>query len=96
MEITAALVDKLSELSRLHFSETEKTEISKDLQRMIDFVEKLKELDLEGVEPLLHMSDSHNVLRDDVVKSTISREEAFRNAPMQDGRFFQVPKFLKK
>ena len=87
---------KLAHLSRLQFNETEKAEIKNDLQRMIAFVEKLDELDLDGVEPLLHMSDEVNVLRDDEVKGSVSREEALKNAPLHDEQFFKVPKVIKK
>jgi len=63
---------------------------------MISFVEKLDELDLEGTEPLLHMSANVNVLRDDEVKGSITREEALQNAPAHDDNFFKVPKVIKK
>lgn len=96
MEVNDEMVDKLAKLSRLQFNETEKTEIKKDLQRMIGFVEKLNELNLEGVEPLLHMTDEVNVLREDEVKGSVSREEGLKNATGSDGIFFQVPKVIKK
>ena len=63
---------------------------------MISFVEKLDELDLEGTEPLLHMSDNVNVLRADEIKGSVSREEALKNAPVHDDKFFKVPKVIKK
>ena len=96
MEITNELVDKVANLSRLHFDEAEKPAIKKDLQRMIQFIEKLDELDTSKVEPLLHMTDNINVLREDVVKGSISREEGLKNAPVHDGQFFKVPKVIKK
>ena len=96
MEVTGALVDKLAHLSRLEFNTAEKEEIKNDLQRMISFVEKLNELDLEGTEPLLHMSANVNVLREDEVKSSMTREEALKNAPAHDDKFFKVPKVIKK
>ena len=96
MEVNDALVDKLAHLSRLQFKETEKAEIKNDLQRMIAFVEKLNELDLENVQPLLHVSDEVNVLREDEVKGSISREEALKNAPLHDDEFFKEPKVIKK
>ncbi|MEO7924144.1 MAG: Asp-tRNA(Asn)/Glu-tRNA(Gln) amidotransferase subunit GatC [Chitinophagaceae bacterium] len=96
MQVNNALVDKLAHLSRLQFNETEKAEIRNDLQRMIGFVEKLNELDLEGVEPLLFMSEETNVLREDEIKGSISREEALKNAPLHDDQFFKVPKVIKK
>ncbi len=95
MEVNDAMVEKLAHLARLKFGDSEKVEIKNDLQRMIAFVEKLNELDLEGVEPLLHMSDEVNVLREDEIKGSISREEALKNAPLHDEQFFKVPKVIK-
>ncbi|HEU5166549.1 MAG TPA: Asp-tRNA(Asn)/Glu-tRNA(Gln) amidotransferase subunit GatC [Chitinophagaceae bacterium] len=95
MDVTDALVDKLAHLSRLEFNAADKEEIKNDLQRMISFVEKLDELDLEGTEPLLHMSSNINVLREDEVKGSVSRAEAFKNAPAHDDKFFKVPKVIK-
>ena len=96
MEVTNALVDKLAHLSRLEFSTADKEGIKNDLQRMISFVEKLDELDLEGTTPLLHMSANVNVLREDEIKGSVSREEALKNAPAHDDKFFKVPKVIKK
>ncbi len=96
MEVDDAMVEKLARLARLQFNEREKQEIRIDLQRMIQFVEKLDELNLSGVEPLLHMSGEENILREDVVKGSISREEALKNAPRHDEQFFKVPKVIKK
>lgn len=89
------MVNKLAHLARLKFNDEEKQEIQKDLQRMIEFVEKLNELDLDVVEPLLHMTDEINVLREDEVKGSISREDALKNAPLHDDQFFKVPKVIK-
>lgn len=96
MEVTDQLVEKLAHLSRLSFDEKEKAAIKTDLQSMIAFVEKLKEVDTTGVEPLLHMGDAVNVLREDEIKGSISREEALLNAPIKDEQFFKVPKVIKK
>jgi aspartyl-tRNA(Asn)/glutamyl-tRNA(Gln) amidotransferase subunit C len=96
MEVNDELVDKLAHLARLKFEDAEKEEIKNDLQKMIAFVEKLNELDTTGVEPLLHMSDEVNILREDEVKGSISREEALKNAPMHDEQFFKVPKVIRK
>lgn len=96
MEVNDAMVEKLANLSRLQFNDTEKAEIKYDLQRMIAFVEKLNELNLEQVEPLLHMSEEVNVLREDEIKGSITREEALKNAPLHDDQFFKVPKVIKK
>jgi aspartyl-tRNA(Asn)/glutamyl-tRNA(Gln) amidotransferase subunit C len=95
MEVNNQMVEKLAHLSRLQFNENEKAEIKNDLQRTIVFVEKLNELNLDGVEPLLHMSDEVNVLREDEIKGSISRNEALKNAPLHDEQFFKVPKVIK-
>jgi aspartyl-tRNA(Asn)/glutamyl-tRNA(Gln) amidotransferase subunit C len=96
MEVNDEMVEKLAHLARLRFEDTEKEEIKKDLQKMIAFVEKLNELDLEKVEPLLFLSKEYNVLREDVVSGSVSREEALKNAPHHDNQFFKVPKVIKK
>ena len=96
MEVNDALVEKLANLARLSFDDTEKAAIKNDLQKMIHFVEKLNELDTTGVEPLLHMSNNVNVLREDDVKGSISRESGLQNAALHDDLFFKVPKVIKK
>ena len=95
MEVNDALVDKVAHLARLKFDDSEKESIKKDLQNIIAFADKLNELNLDGVEPMIHMSDEVNVLRDDVVKGSVSREEALKNAPEHDDKFFKVPKVIK-
>jgi aspartyl-tRNA(Asn)/glutamyl-tRNA(Gln) amidotransferase subunit C len=96
MVVDDALIDKLSRLAMLRFNEQEREEIRNDLEKMIGFVDKLKELDTTGVEPLLHMSEEKNILREDLPGNMISRQEALQNAPMNDGVYFKVPKAIKK
>jgi aspartyl-tRNA(Asn)/glutamyl-tRNA(Gln) amidotransferase subunit C len=96
MEVNDLLVEKLATLARLSFDEREKVEIKADLQQMISFIEKLQEVNTEGVAPMLHMSSNTNILRDDIVRGSVSREEALKNAPDSDGIFFKVPKVIKK
>jgi aspartyl-tRNA(Asn)/glutamyl-tRNA(Gln) amidotransferase subunit C len=96
MQVDNATVDKLAHLARLQFNDAEKEAIKNDLQRMIQFVDKLNEVDTTGVEPLLHMSEQVNVLREDDVQGSITTGEALRNAPVHDEQFFKVPKVIKK
>ena len=96
MQVADALIEKLSKLSLLQFNEAEKEEIKSDLQKMIGFVDKLHELDTTVIEPLLHMSDELNGLREDVPGNMLTREEALKNAPHHDGQYFKVPKVIKK
>jgi len=96
MQVTSEMVDKMARLARLEFNDADKEAIRLDLEKMIAFVEKLNELDTSNVEPLIHMSESVNILRDDKTGGSISREEALRNAPDTDGTYFRVPKVIRK
>jgi aspartyl-tRNA(Asn)/glutamyl-tRNA(Gln) amidotransferase subunit C len=96
MNVSDEMIYKLANLARLEFNEDEKKEIKEDLQKMIGFIDKLNELDTNGVEPLLHMSDNVNILREDEVNGMISTRDALKNAPFHDDRFFKVPKVIKK
>ena len=96
MKIDNALIEKLSDLAKLEFDDVSKKEIKEDLNKIIRFVEKLNELDTDGVKPLTYMTEEINNLRDDVAMITISKEDALKNAPEKDSDYFIVPKVLKK
>lgn len=96
MQVDDALVDKLSRLSMLQFGPEEREGIKSDLEKMIGFIDKLQELDTAGVEPLLHITPEVNILRDDVPGNMLTQQEALQNAPAHNGRFFLVPKVIKK
>jgi aspartyl-tRNA(Asn)/glutamyl-tRNA(Gln) amidotransferase subunit C len=96
MQVNDALVDKLATLAHLEFNDADREAIKGDLQKMIGFIDKLQELDTTGVEPLMHMSDAVNVLRDDVPGGMLNRQQALHNAPHHDEQYFQVPKVIKK
>ena len=90
------LVEKLAHLSRLSFNEEEKKKLLLDMNEILDFVEKLNEMDTDGVEELLYVNDDVNVLRDDEVYQTISKKEALKNATLSDSDFFKVSKVIDK
>ena len=96
MEINDAMIDKLANLARLEFDETEKVQIKSDLQNMIGMIEKMNELDTTDVAPLLHITNNVNVLREDFVEGSITNEEALQNAANKNAPFFIVPKVIKK
>jgi aspartyl-tRNA(Asn)/glutamyl-tRNA(Gln) amidotransferase subunit C len=95
MEVNDALVENLCKLACLEFDAAGKQEIKKDLQNMIGFVEKLNELDLHDIEPLLYMGEEINVLRDDNPENPLGRSEALANAPEADNMYFKVPQVVK-
>jgi len=96
MKIDDVLIDKLSGLAKLEFDPESKKEIINDLNKIIRFVEKLNEMDTEGVEPLTYMTEEVNTLRDDIAKTSITKEDALKNAPKKDSDYFIVPKVLDK
>lgn len=96
MKIDDKIIDKISGLAYLEFGAEEKEKIRQDLEQILTFVEKLRELDTENVEPLVYLSDKTDVLREDRMIPTISTEEALLNAPETSGHFFKVPKVIRK
>jgi aspartyl-tRNA(Asn)/glutamyl-tRNA(Gln) amidotransferase subunit C len=96
MKIDRKDVEKLAHLSRLELTEEELVNMESDMNKMLHFVEKINELDLEGVEPLAYVSDEVNILREDEVKQDITHDEALKNAPDKDTDYFRVPKVIKK
>ena len=96
MEINLATIDKLSALSKLEFDQQEKINLQVELQKMLDFVEKLNEVDTEGIEPLMHISNQYDVLRNDEVSGDFSVNEALINAKNKNEQFFLVPKVINK
>lgn len=96
MKITEETVDKVAELAKLEFSADEKRGLIQDMDKILTFMDKLNELDTDGVEPLIYMTDEVNALRKDEVISDITHEEALKNAPKKDSDYFRVPKVLER
>lgn len=94
MKIDKATVDRIAELARLEFDETASAEIMNDMNNMLQFVDQLKELDTEGVEPLIFMTDEVNVTREDEVNYEVPQSAALQNAPKKDMYYFRVPKVV--
>ncbi|MCB0726705.1 MAG: Asp-tRNA(Asn)/Glu-tRNA(Gln) amidotransferase subunit GatC [Ignavibacteriae bacterium] len=96
MAVSLKDVDKIATLAKLKFSGTEKEKLQKDLNKILEYIDHLNELDLEGVEPLENINETENVLRKDEVYTWLTTEEALKNAPSKTGKFFKVPKVLDK
>ena len=90
------MVDEIAHLARLEFDEKEKAGILNDMNRMLSFVDKLNELDTEGVEPLIYMTNEKNVLRPDEPIISITQKEALKNAPRKDSDYFKAPKVIEQ
>ena len=96
MEVNNKLIQDLSRLAKLKFDEQAAEKMKGDLDKIIGFVNKLSEIDTEGVEPLIYLSEEVNVLRVDEIKHEVSQENALKNAPQKDSDYFKVPTVLKK
>ena len=95
MQIDAALISRLEKLARLQLDDAQRAKLTGDLQRILDMVDKLRELDTTGVEPLVYMNDEINGFREDEIAHQLTRAEALQNAPKHDGQFFRVPKVIE-
>ena len=96
MTIDSKLILRLEDLARLELSDEERNKLTGDLNEILKMVEKLEELNTEGVEPLVYINEEVNKLREDKINNQVSQKEALKNAPQQDGTYFKVPKVLKK
>lgn len=96
MKIDLQTIEKVAHLARLEVKDEDKQGLMDDMNNILTFMDKLNEVDTDGVAPLIYMTDEVNVTRDDVVEHTITREEALGNAPEQDGKFFHVAKVINK
>ena len=95
MQIDKSTLEKVAHLSRLNIKPEEETKLLQDMSDILSWVEKLNELDTEGVTPLTHMTQEVNVFRPDVTENNISQVNALKNAPAKDDQYFKVPKVLK-
>ncbi len=81
-------------LARLSLDESKLQKFTGQLQNILKYVDKIRQLDTAGVEPMAHALPLQNVLREDVVEPSLTVEEVLQNAPETDGPFFKVPKII--
>ena len=95
MEITDKLVAYVAELAHLKLDDAQRQQAADDLARMIGYVDKLGELDTDGVEPMSHAFPVTNVFREDEVRESMEREQVLANAPAVKDGCFLVPKTVE-
>lgn len=95
MKIDKDTLNKISHLARLEFNEQDTEKMIQDMNNILSFVEKLNEVDTEGVEPLTTMSHEVNALREDIVRLHLDHDLALKSAPQKDADYFRVPKVLE-
>ena len=90
--ITIQDVEHVAKLARLEITDEEKVKFSKQLGDVLKYVEQMNEVDTTNVEPLSHVVDFNNVMREDEIHYDCSKEELMMNAPEEENGFFKVPK----
>lgn len=93
--ITDETIEYVGILAKLKLSEEEKAQAKDDMQKMLDYIDKLDQLDTTGVEPMSHVFPVHNVFREDVVTNSDDREAMLANAPEEKDGQYQVPKTVE-
>lgn len=94
-KISDETIEYVSILAKLELLEEEKQAAKADMEQMLSYIDKLKELDTGDVEPMTHIFPIHNVFRDDIVANGNERENILANAPKQKDGAFQVPKTIE-
>ncbi len=92
--ITDDVMENAEILAKLTLEPEEREAVVEKLEEILDYVEKLNELDTDGVEPLVYISDQQNVFREDVVTGADGREALMANAPRQKEQQLQVPRTI--
>ncbi|MDX1906848.1 MAG: Asp-tRNA(Asn)/Glu-tRNA(Gln) amidotransferase subunit GatC [Bacteroidia bacterium] len=96
MEITDEILQKLADLSKLEIPVSRREVLKADLQRMLDFVGQLQTVDVDGVAPLIHLTDAVNRLAPDEPGPGLSWPELLSQAPAAENVYFRVPKVVHK
>lgn len=94
MSVSKEEVQYMAHLARLQFSEEETESLAEDMNRILDYMSDLEEVDTGDVEPLEHVIDLEYRLRDDRAEEPLSHEEALKNAPDADSDYFRVPRVI--
>jgi len=95
MKISATDVEHIARLARLDLDDSEKKLFADQMDAIIGYVEKIRELDTDGVVPTSHAVPMENAFREDTVRPSIGLEKALKNAPLRAESFFKVPKVIE-
>ncbi len=96
MSVTVSEVEKIAKLARIVLNDQEKEELTGQMNEILDYIDKLNELDTENVEPMSHPLDLKNVFREDELKESLPQNKALENAPSKTDKFFKVPKVITR
>ncbi len=96
MKITKKEVEHVALLARLRLTEEEKSAFLRQLDSILSYMDKLNELNTDGIEPTTHSMPISNPYRKDEVKPSLPREDALKNAPEKEDGFFRVPRIIEE
>lgn len=95
MSITVKDVEHVANLARLELSEAEKEQLTGQLNAILEYADKLNELNTDGIEPTSHVLPLYNVMREDEARPSLPIEKVMRNAPEEEDGHFKVPAVLE-
>ncbi len=95
MQLDKALISRLEKLAKLRMEPEEEAQLLHDLNRIMRMIDKILEVDVEGIEPLRHMAVRHDVTREDEPAEPIDQQRAFSNGPDVEPPYFRVPNVLE-
>ncbi len=95
MSLTKDTITQVAHLARIYLKPEELNTLSGQLKDILDFIDKLKKLDVQNISPTSHILPINNVLRDDALRESLPSEKVLENAPLKQGQFFSVPKIIE-
>jgi aspartyl-tRNA(Asn)/glutamyl-tRNA(Gln) amidotransferase subunit C len=95
MKIEKKEVEHIARLACLKLTEEEKEKFGRELNQILKYAEKLRELDTKDVEPAFHVVSLQNIMRKDEVKNPLPVKDALANAPATEGKYFKVPRIIE-
>ncbi len=95
MAMTRQQVEYVTRLARLKLSEEEKSRFAGQLDAILQYAEKLNELDTSGIEPLIHAAERENVFREDTPRESLACRDALAGAPESSDGCFRVPRIIE-
>ena len=95
-KISLKEVEHVARLARLELSDADKERMRRELDGILSYIDKLRALDTEGVEPTSHAVPMTNVMREDAPRPSFPQADMLANAPDRSGEFFRVPKIIEK
>ena len=95
-KITLKEVEHVARLARLELPAEDKERMRRELDGILSYIDKLRALDTEGVEPTSHAVPVMNVMRDDLARASFAQSDMLANAPDRSGDFFRVPKIIEE